>query len=60
MAKEEKISLAKYPIDNWIHAIAVNLSVPEEVDADLTKQLLEKYDLQSSGSLVRAGSSLAS
>ena len=32
---------------------AVNLSVPEEVDAELTRELLQKYDLQAAGSLVR-------
>ena len=31
----------------------VNLSVPEEVDAELTRELLQKYDLQAAGSLVR-------
>ena len=31
---------------------AVNLSVPEEVDAKLTKELLDKYDLKAAGSLV--------
>ena len=31
---------------------AVNLSVPEEVDAQLTKELLDKYDLKAAGSLV--------
>ena len=31
---------------------AVNLSVPEEVDAESTKKVLEKYDLKASGSLV--------
>ncbi len=30
----------------------VNLSVPEEVDAQLTKELLNKYDLKAAGSLV--------
>ncbi|CAL8467552.1 g7090 [Coccomyxa elongata] len=37
--------------DAGFDLIELNLSVPEEVDADLTKQLLEKYDLQASGSL---------
>ena len=32
---------------------AVNLSVPEDVDAKLTKELLDKYDLKAAGSLVR-------
>ena len=32
---------------------AVNLSVPEEVDANVTRELLQKYDLQAAGSLVR-------
>lgn len=31
----------------------MNLSVPEEVDAELTKELLQKYDIQAAGSLVR-------
>ena len=31
---------------------AVNLSVPEEVDAELTKEVLHKYNVQAAGSLV--------
>ncbi len=45
-------------ITDQMHALtctclrAVNLSVPEEVDAKLTKELLDKYDLKAAGSLV--------
>lgn len=35
-----------------VNVRAVNLSVPEEVDADLTKEVLQKYNVQAAGSLV--------
>ena len=38
----------------------MNLSVPEEVDAKLTKELLDKYDLKAAGSLVRTHNMLGS